>query len=81
VVWWLWQELDDLDTKNEKIQHTTQPGAHTLKLHSVKTVALARHYPSHAMLKLTASNCRLQQSTTLEAGKRMEGVGIRVLIR
>jgi hypothetical protein len=24
------------------------------------------------MLKLTASNCRLWQSTTLEAGKRME---------
>jgi hypothetical protein len=68
VVWWLWQELDDLDTKNEKIQHTTQPGAHTLKLHSVKTVASARHYPSHADAQ--AHSIRLQASAEHNTGSR-----------
>jgi hypothetical protein len=67
-------ELDDLDTKNEKrgtTHHTT--GAHTLKLHSVKTVASARHYPSHANAQ--AHSIRLQALAEHNTGSRQVNGG------
>jgi hypothetical protein len=56
-------------TRTGTTHHTIQPGAHTLKLYSMKTVASARHYPSHANAQ---AHCKLRQSKTLEVWKLVE---------